>query len=455
MALRRLVLWCVAGLILPGVCSAGPLNPPLGPVSPTYKTLDQVRPGTPIESVPYVIASPGVYYLTGNIDGAGLAGGPDPAITVAASNVTLDLAGFTLSGPGADSGIVGVSSAADAANMRLSDGTITGFGIGIDAPGRNARLSGLRVAGNGLGMSVTASLIADCAATENLTVGIMTRAGQYFVPGYDGVAVSGGVVVERCAAIANGEAGFVLAEGALLIDSAASINKRLGIDTTGACRIQRCTIDGTLADGGVPGYGVSLTTGSIICDSTVRGCANGGVFLSSSRNAVKNCNISANGDFGIGGPSGANGYYCDISGCHVSGHVGSPGYGISVVDNCSITNNIVINNYEAGISLAGSASRVVGNMGRGNGHNGGAFNFSGQIVSFGSRNHIEGNTCVDGPRNGIVTVGSRNVVIRNVCGGNPNTNYINGPETVLGPIIDRTASGGATSAGDPFANLSY
>src|SRR5947208_16830687 len=74
---------CVALLaVLYALCplsstfAQGSLTPP-GPPTPTFKTLQQVEPRTPIDAThtpgegdnQFVINSPGSYYLTGNITG--------------------------------------------------------------------------------------------------------------------------------------------------------------------------------------------------------------------------------------------------------------------------------------------------------------------------------------------------------------------------------------------------
>jgi len=460
MSLRILRIAAVCLAIAPlcaWVCFAGPLDPPAGPVAPTYKTLDQVRPGIPIDAIPYLITVPGSYYLTANFTHTG----PGPALTIEAPDVTVDLGGFTLTGPGPESGINGVETISTGTNLRLRNGTVTSFATGVSGVGGNAQIIDVRAVRNGDGIAAAASLISQCSAVENTRVGITTYGVEYVIPGYGPVTTSGAAVVERCSAIANGEAGYVLAEGTQIIDSSASINKRFGINTMGGNRIERCTVIGTVADAaaGLPGYGVSLATGSDISNSTVRGCASGGIFLASSRNTVRGCIVSANGNFGIGSPgfgSGlTNGFFSEISNCHVSGHTGSPGHGIAVRSDCSVTNNTVYNNSDAGIVFGGSGNRAVGNQCRGNGRAGGSFNFTGQIVTWGDRNHIEGNACNNGPQNGIFIFSSRNVVIRNVCGGNPNANYSIGSGNIAGPIIDRVASGGAITTSDPTANISY
>jgi hypothetical protein len=90
---------------------AGPLNPPAGPVSSTYKTLTEVEPRTALTalntpgdaSTLFKITAPGSYYLA-----ADAAPAPSQAaITIQTSHVTLDLNGYHLAGQsGATSGIV-------------------------------------------------------------------------------------------------------------------------------------------------------------------------------------------------------------------------------------------------------------------------------------------------------------------------------------------------------------
>src|SRR4029434_7246959 len=77
----------------------GPLTPP-GVPAPTMKTLDQIEARTPLAggSTPIIVSQPGSYYLTGNVT----ISTTDHGITIAGvvKNVTIDLNGFTLAGPG-------------------------------------------------------------------------------------------------------------------------------------------------------------------------------------------------------------------------------------------------------------------------------------------------------------------------------------------------------------------
>jgi hypothetical protein len=89
------------GLLLITVSSwAGNLNPSVPPTAGTMKPLDQIEPRTAVQSLPgsdaavYVISQPGSYYLTGGITVTEA----KHAISIEASNVALDLCGFTLTG---------------------------------------------------------------------------------------------------------------------------------------------------------------------------------------------------------------------------------------------------------------------------------------------------------------------------------------------------------------------
>ncbi len=435
---------------------AGELNPPPGPVGPTYKSLDQVRPGTPLTSVPVTLNAPGNYFLVGDLVHAG----PGPAISVTASNVTLDLGGFTLAGPGPSSGLSGVQ-AGGLSNLRVLNGSVESFGIGVNvSSGRGVEIRSLRLRNNGFGVYANASHIVDCTAVENTRVGFTTLSALFFIPGNGTFTSTGACVVERCAALANAEGGFSLAEGTQLVDSTASLNKRYGVTTTGPCRVERCSISRTLADGaGYPGIGVFLDDGGSITDSEVSNCDAGGIQLAN-RCTVRACNVSSNGQFGVGAPSdaiavGTGANRCTITDCDVSLHTASGGTGISVSGWCLVQDNACRDNKSYGIYVGpvGGSNRVRDNHCSGNGLSGAAF--TAQIVVQGVGSTVEGNSCTSGPSAGMLVFGSRNIIVRNSAGGNPGGNFSIGAGNNPGPIIDRSGGGSPITSSDASANISF
>jgi len=127
LALAALMVFSLSGY-------AGKLEPS-APPGPTMKTLDEVEPRVPVQSLPgdsnslYVISQPGSYYLTGNIMGE-----PNKCgIMIAANNVTVDLMGFSLIGvPCSGRGIVKVIDQASpqlhSYPIRIRNGTICNWG---------------------------------------------------------------------------------------------------------------------------------------------------------------------------------------------------------------------------------------------------------------------------------------------------------------------------------------
>jgi hypothetical protein len=96
----RTLPFALAGLgliALAGLLHAGPLDPPAGDIAPSYKTLAQVEPRTAIPggvvTTTYTITQPGSYYLTENLK----VSGSNIGIQIKASNVTIDLNGFSIS----------------------------------------------------------------------------------------------------------------------------------------------------------------------------------------------------------------------------------------------------------------------------------------------------------------------------------------------------------------------
>ena len=121
--------------------------------------------GTKITSLPYTIDAPGYYFLVDNLS-YNIGNG----ITVNSDNVTIDLMGFTLTGPGVASNYCGIYMDGRN-NVEIRNGTVTGWFKGIAEDGDGAaghRMIGVRAAKNQFGIYLhgTNHLIKGCLATQ-------------------------------------------------------------------------------------------------------------------------------------------------------------------------------------------------------------------------------------------------------------------------------------------------
>lgn len=95
---------------------------------------------------PTIITRPGSYVVERSLGGVGAG----TVIEIRANDVSLDLGGFTLFGPGDRTG-TGVA-VVGAANVRVHNGHLQGFGVGVRAEGgTNLVVEGLQIDGRDLG----------------------------------------------------------------------------------------------------------------------------------------------------------------------------------------------------------------------------------------------------------------------------------------------------------------
>src|SRR5437016_4087567 len=156
------------------IALAGPINPPAGPVTGTYKTLAEVEPRTAVNATNtpgdatslFKIIQPGSYYLTGNVAGVSSKSG----IVIAADNVSVDLMGFALQG--VVGSLDGIATDAAHKNLTVRNGAVSGWGQdGIDlmqgAASTGSLIEGVHASGNARGIVVGfASVIRRCTAAR-------------------------------------------------------------------------------------------------------------------------------------------------------------------------------------------------------------------------------------------------------------------------------------------------
>ena len=252
---------------LAGSALAGPLTPPAGPVSSTHKTLTQVEPRTPVQtlsgdsSATYIINQSGSYYLTGNIVGESGKSG----ILITTSNVTIDLNGFS---------IIGVSGSLDgvrvvlpafplfpATNIAVRNGSISFWGEdGIDG----SVAAGMRVEDVQVSFcSGTGVVLGTAGSVERVTVynGITSNG--------HGIKVGTGGVVANCVAERNAGHGVLAGDRALVRDSVARFNNLDGIRSEGSGSFASMTVRNcTVSDNGA--NGITASWSSQIVDNHCR-----------------------------------------------------------------------------------------------------------------------------------------------------------------------------------------
>lgn len=175
---NAVILFVVLCLLVSMHTIAGNLEPS-SPPGPTMKTLDEVEPRIPIpgSATPtstFTISQSGSYYLTGNRICS------SSGIQVDANDVTIDLMGFSLVGPG--SGFIrGISIPSHSTiNVEIRNGTIRDFGWeGVLARGKSHRILNIRALSNSTGIRCEndGMLVKDCTAYNNAGSGIWADNG--------------------------------------------------------------------------------------------------------------------------------------------------------------------------------------------------------------------------------------------------------------------------------------
>lgn len=194
---------------------------------------------------PFTIAQAGSYRLTGNLN---IADAGTTAIQITASNVTLDLNGFAISGPtvcsgtppitpftctpsGGGSGVV--ATAGD--NITVINGTVRGMGATGVSVGGHSRIEAVHAisnGGSGIGASFSSTVTGNTVNSNGGT----------------GIGVGSGCTVSGNTVNNNGAAGISAQAGSTVIGNTIRGNGSLGLIFGGI--------------GGASGYGNNVLTGN-------------------------------------------------------------------------------------------------------------------------------------------------------------------------------------------------
>lgn len=339
----------LAGFAGAAVLFAGPLNPPAGPVTPTYKTLADIEPRIAISqattpgdaTATFRITQPGSYYLTGNLIGQANKNG----IRIESYGVTIDLGGFSVIG--APNCLAAIVTTQFSSELTIRNGTVTRWiaggvnlagsdgpvlienlhvsqisgGVGINCRGpatiRNCRVA--YTSSFGIQMN-EAGAVSDCtvysAGNDGISTGPNTVVencsasfctGDGFSPGgvirgcaatnntAVGILASAGTVVSDCSASANHAEGIRLLGGSRAVGCVSTDNEK-GIVALGPAHIERCTVDTNRLDG------IVVTASSTVTDNQCRGNgtsgSGAGILSSGVANRIDSNSVFDN-DFGI------------------------------------------------------------------------------------------------------------------------------------------------------------
>ncbi len=327
----------------------GSLTPPGAP-APLFKTLTQVEPRTPVQtlagdgSAVFVITNSGSYYLTGNVTGAAI----KTAIAIDADNVALDLNGFAIVG------VVGANRGIEIRNnhsgLAIENGSIRSFvfsGIFTTSPQRDVRIERITVSGISGGGGIVFNNSSTNVHVRNCSVSDVSGDGI-------NIGTTRGTV-EQCQ-VFDGDGNGIVA--ATVTDCEVNTIRGLASGIVGQI-VANCMVTNVVNTNTGIAQGINAIT--------VTGCSVSGVTTLNSiatgilANSVSDCVVNGITASGGGGATGINAN--NVVNCRAvsignatTNVVTSIGISASSVQNCSVS--FVGGSGSSGISTGISASNV-------------------------------------------------------------------------------------------------
>ena len=442
---------------------AGDLQPPSGPVEPTFKTLTEVEPRIAINDVNtpgnasarFVIGAPGSYYLAGDVE---VPAGQD-GIRVNADDVTIDLNGFSLRWSGSsitgDNGI----EAPGRSRLTVRNGRISGFrGDGIVA-GDDATIINIDSSNNffGSGLNLGArALVRECSARGNQVTGIDVGDDSRIIDssasnnGSAGFRLDDSAMARGCVAFNNDGRGFFGSVRNRLEQCTARDNNSDGFFGGNATVAVACVSQGNGLNGFRFGGGASVSDCSssgnqgdgfeMLRSATVRGCAADANNDNAYRLGDDSVIVNSSGNFsvndGLFAPAGVT-----VEGCTFANNGDN---GIEVGESSTIRGNTLRLNDGCGV-FAGSYNIIEENIAVG--HRLGAsgdFESSIGILVQGNGSRIDENHVADNNQ-GIRVVGVGSTIVRNTASGND--------VTLANTSGNNDAPFGSVFGAEPYDNL--
>lgn len=236
--------------------------------------------GIPISKLPLTIDRSGSYYATGNLNGTG-------GITVSASDVTIDLKGFALTGVHATNS--GIFAPFETTNLVVRNGSIQGWnGHGIYAqPVRNCEVTNVDISSNrfnGLDLGQN-SRVTDCRVHDNAMAGILS---------------GDNAIIKNCVVTTNLGDGIRVDANAQVIGTSSLDNSDNGILVGRDCEVRDCTIARNRRSGiYVNQSGCRIVGNNCYSNNPTAFLTAAGIYVFDSNNRVENNHLADNGNGGI------------------------------------------------------------------------------------------------------------------------------------------------------------